>query len=269
MYEVASRPCGLADATALKPAAEKSAVFLLSEPGLEAMGEQVRARAGDALTFVKSVSCLRVVTEGVVAMIHDEAGLCTAVLSRGHPLAPLAGSGRWLTDGAYVDLPFEVLCANLGPDAALRLWARASVLSRATVETELVCALRHTASRRLARWLLDLLKVGETAVLTQAQLAELSGLQRTSVCAAMASLQTAKALKVTRGRIRLRSHEALEGLACECRPTSDLWLASAGAGRDRGSRRTDVPDAWTRSDGLRSGLLLDEAALTTPAHSEA
>jgi len=217
MYDAQSCPHGLSAAGDLKPATEEPAAFLLNEPGLEAMGERFRARAGDALTPVGSVSRLRIVTEGVVAMTHHEAGLCTAVLSRGQPFAPLARSGRWLTDGAYVDLPFARLGESLGQEAALGLWARASALSRATVEAELVCALRHTASRRFARWLLAVLKVKEIGLLTQVQLAELSGLQRTSVCAAMASLQTAGALKVTRGRIKLRSCETLESLACECR----------------------------------------------------
>lgn len=269
MYDAQSRPHGFSAAGDLNPATEETAVFLLDEPGLEAMGERFRARAGDALTYVGNVSCLRIVTEGVVAMTHHEAGLCTAVLSRGQPLAPLARSGRWLTDGAYVDLPFERLGECLGQEAALGLWAKASALSRAAVEAELVCALRHTASRRFARWFLDVLKVKEIGLLTQVQLAELSGLQRTSVCAAMASLQTAGALKVTRGRIKLRSYETLESLACECRWSSDLWLASATASRDCGFRGSGFSASASSSEGTQPWLAEVGASLARPAPCEA
>ena len=268
MYDAQSRPPVLSQDQEL--ASENAAVFLFTDhPCLEALGEQFRARAGDALNHVGHVSCLRIVTDGVVAMTHDEAGLCTAILSRGQALAPLARSGRWLTDGAYVDLPFERLCESLGPDAALELWAEASVLSRATVETELVCALRHTATRRLARWLLDLLKVKETAVLTQAELAELTGLQRTSVCAAMASLQTAGALNVTRGRIKLRSYETLESLACECRGSSDQWLGCRDARRDLGYRKSGLSSRPSNGEGTRSGAAKDLGSLATQAPCEA
>lgn len=269
MYDAHSCPRVLPPAEDPIPATEKTAVFLLSDPGLEAMGDRFGACAGDALTYIGSVSSLRIVTEGVVAMTHHEAGLCTAVLSRGQPLASLARSGRWLTDGAYVDLPFERLVESLGQEAALGLWAMASALSRATVETELVCALRHTASRRFARWLLDVLKVKEIGVLTQVQLAELSGLQRTTVCAAMASLQTAGALKVTRGRIKLRSYEALESLSCECRWSADLWLASATASRDCGVRGSGVYASASSSKGTQLQLAAVGASLARPAPCEA
>jgi hypothetical protein len=198
---------------------QKTDVFLLRDLALEQMGEAHKARAGAALPPGRGPFRLRVVTAGVVAMRREGQGLCTAMVGRGQPLA---GSGAWITDGAFVDLSFAQVSEHLGAERALALWEQAAAYSRTAVEVELGCAVRHSAAQRFARWLSQVLGVQNEALLTQAQLAELSGLQRTSVCAAMASLQTKQALKVIRGRIRLRSLQALESQACDCRAPADI-----------------------------------------------
>lgn len=218
-------------------------VFLLKDPALERMGEEHKALASAKLTPGHSPAFLRVVTAGVAAITREGEGLCTAMAGRGQPLA---ASGIWITDGAFIDLSFRTVSERLGTDAALALWGRAAAYARMAVEAELVCAIRHSAAQRLARWLSEVLGAQNEASLTQAQLAELSGLQRTSVCAAMASLQAGQALKVMRGRIRLRSFETLQGQACDCRTRTnamageDILTKASGDGAALGDPAADV-----------------------------
>lgn len=183
-------------------------------PDLEALGVEQVARRGDRLARPMSEPGLRIVTKGVLCLTHGETGLCTALVGEGAPAGP--SGGHWLTDGAFVDISFDTLRERYGGSTALAVWMRASDLSRAAVEAELVCFVRHAASRRFARWLLALMKDADTTVMTQTELARLAGLQRTSVCAAMATLQAGGALKVTRGRIVLQDRAALEREACGC-----------------------------------------------------
>jgi hypothetical protein len=198
-------------------------------PDLEALGVEQAARRGDRLARPMSEPGLRIVTKGVLCLTHGETGLCTALVGEGAPAGP--AGGHWLTDGAFVDISFDTLRERYGGSTALAVWMRASDLSRAAVESELVCFVRHAASRRFARWLLALMKDADTTVMTQTELARLAGLQRTSVCAAMATLQAGGALKVTRGRIVLQDRAALAREACGCarrRPASEAVRPPGG-----------------------------------------
>jgi hypothetical protein len=186
-------------------------------PGLAGLGFQQAAWRGEALTRPRPGPGLRLVTRGTVCLTHAASGLCTAMVGEGSALGPSDPTGLWLTDGAYTDIPFDQLCDAYGPTAALAIWMRAGDLSRAAVETELTCFVHHTASRRFARWFLPLAGPGEAIHLTQVELARLGGLQRTSACAAMATLQGAGALKVMRGRIVIQDRQALVHEACACR----------------------------------------------------
>lgn len=191
-----------------------AALFAALVPGLEVLGSEQVARRGDRLPRAPEEAGLRVVTRGVLCLTHGETGLCTAIVGEGSPAG--RSSGQWLTDGAFIDIPFETLRERYGDSTALAVWLRAADLSQAAVEAELVCFVRHAASRRFARWVLALMKGGDTTVMTQTELARLAGLQRTSVCAAMATLQRCGALKVIRGRIVLQDRTALEREACGC-----------------------------------------------------
>ena len=184
-------------------------------PGLAALGTTHRTSRGDMLSPARTSSTLRVVTEGVACLSDSTSNLCVAMVQKDIPLGRMS-PGTWLTDGALTEVPFQSIIETYGAEVAMAVCTRAADLSRTVVETELVCAIRHEASQRLARWMQPLLAQEQTVTLTQIKLAQLAGLQRTSVCAAMATLQHAGALKVTRGRIRLQDYEVLRGQACGC-----------------------------------------------------
>ncbi len=204
-------------------------------PGLAALGFQQAAWRGEALSRTRPGPGLRLVTRGNVCLTHAGSGLCTAMVAEGSAIGPSDPTGVWLTDGAYTDIPFDQLCGAFGSATALAVWMRAGDLSRSAVETELTCFVHHTASRRFARWLLPLAAPGDAIHLTQVELARLSGLQRTSACAAMAKLQRAGALRVMRGRIVIEDVHALALEACRCHAA--CIVSDLAAGRSVGYSR--------------------------------
>ena len=80
------------------------------------------------------------------------------------------------------------------------------------------CHRFHTARQRLARWLLMASdKIQSSRIeLTQEQLAEILGLQRTGVTVANVALQDAGAITSRHGRIRIVDRVRLQTAACEC-----------------------------------------------------
>jgi CRP-like cAMP-binding protein len=81
-----------------------------------------------------------------------------------------------------------------------------------------VCNTVHAVSQRLCRWLLQAHRhTGDnTLPLTQACLADMLGVQRTTVTAIGRALQAAGIIKVRRGRIQILDVDALECRACTC-----------------------------------------------------
>jgi len=80
------------------------------------------------------------------------------------------------------------------------------------------CHRFHTARQRLARWLLMASdKIQSSRIeLTQEQLAEILGLQRTGVTVANVALQDAGAITSRHGRIRIVDRARLQTASCEC-----------------------------------------------------
>ncbi|MDB5420215.1 MAG: transcriptional regulator, Crp/Fnr family [Brevundimonas sp.] len=246
MFDVASSLPVVAD---LCPRASSLAPWAFAEfndiaPDLAELAEVRSAFRGDPLAAPAAAPGLRLVVSGVLGVLHSQSGLCTSLVVEGRPAGPDGAHGVWLTDGAFTDIGFEQLLETYGPSKALAICARASALSQAAVEAELVCVTHHAAPRRLARWLLPVLDASEVAFVTQQELGRWTGLQRTSICAAMAALQRAGAFKVTRGRIVLRDRDVLEAGACRCgsKPSgacrSDPDDEPAPGGRDdNGARR--------------------------------
>jgi hypothetical protein len=185
-------------------------------PGLAGLASVQVARRGDRLRVSTAEPMLRIVADGVLCLTHGDAGVCVAMVAGGAPLGVVARSGVWLTDGALAELPLARLAASCGPEVALAVCGRAAAQSQLAVEAELLCLVQHPASRRFGRWFRTLLRETPEILLTQLELAGLSGLQRTSACAAMATLQETGGLKVIRGRIRLQDAVALEQESCRC-----------------------------------------------------
>ncbi|WP_112999452.1 Crp/Fnr family transcriptional regulator [Brevundimonas diminuta] len=93
---------------------------------------------------------------------------------------------------------------------------------------EAACNARHTALQRLAKWIARLHAAdGEERgiSITQGELADMLGLQRTSVNAACRHLQDRGALRIRRARLVVLDQEELSQAACDC----DAALADGAA----------------------------------------
>jgi CRP-like cAMP-binding protein len=88
----------------------------------------------------------------------------------------------------------------------------------AHVVRTVACNAMHPAEARLSRWLLltqDRVE-DDTIRLTQEFLAQMLGVQRTTVTLVARSLQTAGLIKYRRGRIDILDRDGLKEVACEC-----------------------------------------------------
>jgi len=99
-------------------------------------------------------------------------------------------------------------------DAALacKAWILVQAQQRAA------CNAIHSADARLCRWLLQYDEYTDdgTIPLTQETIAQLLGIQRTTLSLLAQRLQIAGALRCSRGRITIRDRAALERQACGC-----------------------------------------------------
>lgn len=93
------------------------------------------------------------------------------------------------------------------------------------------CAALHSAPSRLARFILVYADRAATNDLhfTQEDLAALLGLQRTTVNAAALELKAARAIRYSRGVIRIVGRPALEQAACECHDLHRLVMRQGAA----------------------------------------
>jgi CRP-like cAMP-binding protein len=88
----------------------------------------------------------------------------------------------------------------------------------AQILQSVACNVLHSLEPRFCRWLLMAQdRAGDSQVsLTQEVLAELLGVQRTTVTAVAASLQARDLIAYARGRISIRDRAGLERAACAC-----------------------------------------------------
>jgi CRP-like cAMP-binding protein len=80
------------------------------------------------------------------------------------------------------------------------------------------CNALHSVEARFCRWLLachDRIS-SDTLALTQEFLADMLGVQRTTVTAVARSLQSKGVIRYRRGVVDIIDRGALQGLACEC-----------------------------------------------------
>ena len=96
---------------------------------------------------------------------------------------------------------------------------RATHANQVEAHSLAICATFHLIMPRVARWLLTLHeRTGQTSfIITQEDLANLLGVQRTTINAAMISLREAGAVSgKSRGRVTIKDRAVLKSLACSC-----------------------------------------------------
>jgi CRP-like cAMP-binding protein len=178
------------------------------------------------------------ILEGAVLWTAGDTPVCLGVASRGWMFGLEAASARgrkvsgmWLTQGRVFEAPASAFSEVLGWEAAHGLLARQASARMAQLEQEVVCNATHAVPARLGKWLWRLRRAtGSTAIpLTQKELAEMAGVQRTSANAAMQKLKAAGAVRCARGRIHILDDEALHRFACPCENASSSASAAMAA----------------------------------------
>lgn len=124
--------------------------------------------------------------------------------------------------GEAWSMPLQTL-SRLAHDSpeALRTIIRHAQATLVQAAVSVACNTLHPVERRLCRWLLMTAdRLGSEIVpLTQEHLAIMLGVQRTTVTAALGTLQQRGSIRTSRGRIELVDSKALKARACECHET--------------------------------------------------
>jgi len=150
-----------------------------------------------------------------VASIGRE-GAVGGIVSCGH--APAFADAHVQVPGPALRVPMTALEeAKSRSSFIANLFCRFSDYLLAQVQQSAACNAFHSIQQRTARWLLHAQdRAGERIELTQEQLAALLGVQRTTLNAAVRSLQDSGLVAVRRGRLIVADRAGLQRESCEC-----------------------------------------------------
>jgi CRP-like cAMP-binding protein len=186
---------------------------------------QVLFEPGDDITTTyfpcrkAMVSLLIVTRDGreVEAATIGREGAIGGIVSEGHK--PAFGRARVQIAGEALSIPTSHLeAAKTGSASFADLFARYADALLAQMMQSVACNALHTTEERAARWLLATHdRAGDNIIqLTQESLAEMLGVQRTTVSAVTGVLAARGLLRNRRGRIEVLDRPGLERAACEC-----------------------------------------------------
>ena len=189
--------------------------------------EQVLFEAGDTIdaTYFPTSAVISI----VVTLSSGQVVEAAMVGRDGVVGASAALDGRMALSRAIVQLSGEAMVCSLAGlrGAAMQSQSLLSLLIRheqtlyAQAQQSAACMAAHHVDARLCRWLLRSrdLSQSDTLLFTQEFLAEMLGVNRTSVTVVAHTLQQAGIIKYTRGKIRITNLEGLRDAACECYET--------------------------------------------------
>ena len=185
-------------------------------------GQVEGVKAGQSCRIAGEVAC---VVSGCLALEAEGSELAADILSAGALVAsgaPRTVVCRWITDGELYRVSTDAWLAKAGMDGMAHLLA-ASDARRAVLERRLHCATVHRATARLADLILTIHEAtGQSDIeLSQARLAAMLGLRRTTVNGSSRALEEAGGLRTRRGHVRIRDVSSLIGAACGCRQAGD------------------------------------------------
>ncbi|HZH12087.1 MAG TPA: Crp/Fnr family transcriptional regulator [Microvirga sp.] len=201
--------------------------FALLEPHLEAVelkrGE-VLYEAGDVIRYAyfphdAMVSLVNVMEDGNTV----EVGLfgCEGVLGLLGALVTREAFGRYIVQmpGTASRISFERLieARNASPSLEHLIMRYGEALLAQTFQT-VSCNAIHVVEARCCRWILSMRDRADqdTLPLTHEFLAEMLGVQRSTVSVVIRTLQTAGLVRQSRGGITVIDRDGLEDTACEC-----------------------------------------------------
>ena len=165
------------------------------------------------------VSLLIVTRDGreVEAATIGREGAVGGIVSDGHK--PAFGRAMVQVPGSAFAISTSYLeAAKLGSTRFGDLFSRYADALLAQMMQGVACNALHSVEERCARWLLATHdRAGDHIIqLTQEALAEMLGVQRTTVSAVTSSLAARGLIKTLRGRVEILDRKGLERVACEC-----------------------------------------------------
>lgn len=160
-----------------------------------------------------------------VASVGQE-GAVGGIVSCGH--APAYSNGEVQVPGAALKVPMHALEEAKARSGFLsNLFCRYSDYLLAQVMQSVACNAYHSIQQRAARWLLTAQdRAGDRLELTQEALAGLLGVQRTSLNAAVQTLQDEGLIRLERGAIQVLDRAGLMERTCECYARVDAHFAN-------------------------------------------
>ena len=172
----------------------------------------------------------------VEAALIGRRGAVGGIVSCGH--APAFARADVLVGGAAFRVPIEVLeeAKSRSPFIA-NLFCRFSDYLLALVMQSVACNAFHSITERTVRWLLHAQdRTGDRIALTQQGLADLLGVQRTTVNAVVQSLDQEGLISTGRGVVRVVDRAGLLRRSCECyqrlEDHFDAVIGEGGKGAD-------------------------------------
>jgi len=193
-----------------------SVVELKADTALHSRGAPVVASyfpfGSTMISFVVELAAGRSIE---VASIGSE-GAVGGIVSCGH--APAFAEARVQIGGPAMKIPMRALeDAKMRSGHVRNLFCRFSDYLLSQVMQSVACNNFHTIEQRAARWLLTAQdRGGDRIELTQEELAGLLGVQRTTVNAAVQTLQEQGPIATRRGAIQVTDRAGLKRFACEC-----------------------------------------------------
>ncbi|MEW5683561.1 MAG: Crp/Fnr family transcriptional regulator [Pseudomonadota bacterium] len=165
------------------------------------------------------VSLLIVTRDGreVEAATIGSEGAVGGIVSEGHK--PAFGRAVVQVGGEGFAIPTSHLeAAKTGSARFGDLFARYADALLAQMMQSIACNALHSVEERFARWLLSSHdRAGDDVIqLTQQSMAEMLGVQRTTVTAVTGALQARGLIRAHRGRVEVVDRRGLERAACEC-----------------------------------------------------
>jgi CRP-like cAMP-binding protein len=165
------------------------------------------------------VSLLIVTRDGreVEAATIGREGAVGGIVSEGHK--PAFGRAAVQVGGEALAIPTSHLeAAKTGSPRFGDLFSRYADALLAQMMQSVACNALHRTEERCARWLLATHdRAGDKMIqLTQEALAEMLGVQRTTVTAVTGVLQERGLIRTHRGRVEVLDRDGLERAACEC-----------------------------------------------------
>lgn len=168
----------------------------------------------------RTMASLLVVTRDgreVEAATIGREGAVGGIVSEGHK--PAFGRAVVQIGGEALAIPTSDLeAAKTGSARFGDLFSRYADALLAQMMQSVACNALHRADERCARWLLATHdRAGDKMIhLTQESLAEMLGVQRTTVTAVTGDLQNRGLIRTHRGRVEIVDRKGLERAACEC-----------------------------------------------------